>query len=304
MSAPETASEVQNELKLEPVTHQAPAKIWPLAAPLLAYVCARVLEVVPNPIPQTDIVALDVLSALSFALIDGSRNYRLRRILVFAGICAVIGNLSENLSIATGFPFGHYYFVQLMGPKLFQVPVLLGLAYIGMSYVSWMVAQAIVGPLHLTAKGLRFFALPLLASLVMTTWDLAQDPVWATVLHGWVWQDGGAWFGVPISNYLGWAGTVLVIYLLFALYLRRQLGVQTVCKLAHCWPAFVFYSLCAAGNVLQSIPKPVSPVVQDPTGKLWLVSDITTASTLVSIFLMGGFVALGFFRAARRIHSL
>ena len=51
----------------------------------------------------------------------------------------------ENLSIATGFPFGHYEFLALMGPKLFRVPILLGLAYIGMAYVSWILGCLIAG---------------------------------------------------------------------------------------------------------------------------------------------------------------
>jgi len=295
-----TASETLGDLQFEPVVSRLPSSIWLLAPSLLAYACARVLEVLHTPIPQTAIVALDVLSALSFALIDGSRQFRLRGILIFAFICVVVGNLTENLSIATGFPFGHYSFVQLMGPKLFQVPVLLGLAYIGMSYVSWRVAQSILGTSPTNAMGLRFFALPLLASFVMTAWDLAQDPVWATVLHGWVWRDGGAWFGVPVSNYLGWTGTVFGIYVLFALYLRSQARFLSNGSSTRSWPAMVFYSLCAAGNVSQWIPKPVPPVVQDPTGKLWQVADITTASALVSIFVMGGFVTLAWMRIRAR----
>jgi putative membrane protein len=267
---------------------------------LAGYLCARVLEVLPTPIPRTDIVALDVLSALSFAVVDGIRHYHLRRMLVFAGICVVVGNFTENLSISTGFPFGHYFFVELMGPKLFQVPVLLGLAYVGMSYVSWTVAVAILGQFSASESGLRWVRLPVLASFIMTAWDLAQDPVWATVLHGWVWRDGGQWFGVPVSNYFGWMGTLLIIYLFFTLYLRRDPVPESADRQARLWPALVFYGLCALGNMLQLLPPPASDVVQDPTGKLWSVREITTASALVSIFVMGGFLALAAVSIARR----
>jgi len=180
---------------------------------LAAYVCARLLEVAPSPFartaPRLAVVALDVLSAAAFALVDGTRRYGLRGMLVFCGICVVVGNTIENLSVVTGFPFGHYYFADLMGPKLFHVPVLLGLAYIGMAYVSWRLGCLIVG----SAWREAMVATPLAASCVMVAWDLAQDPVWSTALHGWVWRDGGPWFGVPVSNYLGWYGTVFTIYL-------------------------------------------------------------------------------------------
>ncbi len=259
---------------------------------LACYLGARILEVASSPVPRTAIVALDVLSAMAFALVDGARHYRLRGILVFTAICIVVGNLIENVGVMTGFPFGRYYFVELMGPKLFHVPVLLGLAYIGMAYVSWTVARAILSNFGGAAAEVPIVALPLAASFVMVAWDLAQDPVWATVLHGWTWRDGGPWFGVPISNYLGWFGTVFTIYLLFALYLRRRRQLPLAAQPVSMNPAIFFYALCAAGNVLQTLPHAVPAVVQDPTGKQWLAADITAASALVSVFVMGGFATL------------
>ena len=265
---------------------------------LALYACARILEIARTTVPRTAIVALDVLSAMAFALFDGARHYRLRGILVFAAICAVVGNITENLSVVTGFPFGHYYFVELMGPKLLHVPVLLGLAYIGMSYVSWTLARLIVGNRSAPVAGAQVITLPLAASFIMVAWDLAQDPVWATILHGWVWRDGGPWFGVPVSNYLGWYATVFTIYLLFALYLQR-LPAQAIPAERGLWrPAILFYALCAAGNVLQVIPQAAPAVVQDATGNAWRAADITGASALVSIFVMGAFAVLAWVRLA------
>ncbi|MGA3344643.1 MAG: carotenoid biosynthesis protein [Terracidiphilus sp.] len=265
---------------------------------LACYACARILEVTPTSIPRTAIVALDVISAMTFALVDGARHYRLRGILIFAAICTVVGNLVENLGVATGFPFGHYYFVELMGPKLFHVPVLLGLAYIGMAYVSLTLARAIVGDPHMPIGSMRLAALPVVASFLIVAWDLAQDPIWATVLHGWVWRDGGPWFGVPISNYFGWYGNVFVVYLLFTLYLRRRKSPAIILPPAAFRPALLFYALCASGNILQALSTQAPAVVFDPTGKQWRTSDIAGASALVSIFVMGGFAAIAWIRLA------
>jgi putative membrane protein len=269
-----------------------------LGAILAAYVCARVLEIAHTSVPSIAIAALDVLSALSFALVDGARTIRLRGILVFAGICIVVGNISENLGVATGFPFGRYYFLQLMGPKLFHVPILLGLAYIGMAYVSWVLGRLIVG--SSSTGSVRLLAVPLTASFIMVAWDLAQDPVWSTALHGWVWLDGGPWFGVPISNYFGWFATEFVIYLFFALHLRRQPAPPIAANSALGRPAILLYALCAAGNVCQIFGQPASAVVQDPTGHAWRVADITAASALVSIFVMGAFALFAWIRLAGR----
>jgi putative membrane protein len=267
-----------------------------LGAILAAYACARILEVFHGGAPRLWIVSLDVLSAMAFALVDGARHYRLRGILVFAAICTVIGNITENLSVLTGFPFGRYYFAGLMGPKLFHVPVLLGLAYIGMAYVSWTLARAILGEPYGEVSGMRVLTIPLVASFIMVAWDLAQDPVWATVLHGWIWLDGGPWFGVPISNYLGWYGNIFAIYLLFAFFLRGRAAAPMAKPGSSLRPALLFYLLCAAGNVLQVLSR-VSPAwVQDPTGRAWRFSEIAGASALVSIFVMGAFAAIAWAR--------
>jgi putative membrane protein len=271
---------------------------------MACYTCARVLEIAPTTIPRMAIVSLEVLSAMAFALTDGARRYGVQGILVFAGLCVLVGNGIENIGVVTGIPFGRYYFVELMGPKLFHVPMLLGLAYIGMAYVSWTLASTILNCGPERQKSSRIFAVPFLAGFIMTSWDLAQDPVWSTVLQGWVWIDGGPWFGVPISNYVGWYGTVLLIDLFFAWYLFRYSSNQTGANRSSARPALLFYLLCAAGNISQSIPQATGTVAQDPTGRRWLVADITRASALVSIFVMGSFVAIAWMRMARTTDTI
>ena len=270
-----------------------------LPAILVCYAAARVLQVITGPTPRLSLVALDVLSAAAFALVNGSRHYGRRGMLVFAGLCLAVGNVVENIGIATGFPFGHYRFLDVMGPRFLSVPILLGLAYVGMAYVSWMVARILLGAS--SGEGIRgMVALPALASLVMVSWDVAQDPVWSTFLHAWEWRDGGSWFGVPLSNYAGWYGTVFIIYLLFATYLKRSAFEETVSR-KPMGPAVAFYALCAAGNVLQVwVAQPVS-MMADATGREWQVAEILRASALVSALLMGSFVLLaaGRLRAAR-----
>jgi uncharacterized membrane protein len=259
---------------------------------LAVYVAGRILEVASGS-PRTWIVAIEVLSALAFALVDGALHYGWRGILVFAAICAVIGNVVENVGVLTGVPFGHYNFLALMGPRIFYVPVLLGLAYIGMAYVSWMIARLIVG-----RHGGRLFVLPAVASFIMVAWDWAQDPVWSTLLHAWRWGDGGSWFGVPVSNYVGWYLNVFLIYLLFWLYLRRTPPALAFGR-APDWPPVLFYALCAAGNALQVFTRLPQQTVMDATGKPWSVAAILAASALVSIFAMGGFVLAAWWRLGR-----
>lgn len=258
---------------------------------LIAYACARILQVIFGPTPTTSLVAFEVLAALAFALVDGMRTVGARGILVFAAVCVVVGNLSENIGTATGIPFGHYAFTDLMGPKLFSVPILLGLAYIGMAYVSWMVAQVICGPAVHDGAGVRLFAVPLVASFVMVSWDLAQDPVWSTMLHAWIWRDGGPWFGVPLSNYFGWFLTIFSIYLLFV-FAHERLSMKFNLQARSSVSATIFYALCAGGNCLQVLTRRIALEARDGSRRTWRIDDILAASALVSLLVMGGWIAI------------
>src|SRR5947208_17089083 len=99
------------------------------------YEVARLFQLLPDKLPGAGVIALHVLPLLIFALIHGAMFYGWRGILIFFAICLVVGNFFENLGVTTGFPFGRYYFTDAMGPKIFHVPILVVLAYVGMCYV-------------------------------------------------------------------------------------------------------------------------------------------------------------------------
>jgi putative membrane protein len=271
--------------------------LWAL---LMLYAGARVLQIVPGKVPIVIVVAMHVLPPIVFALIHGAMFYRWRGILIFFAICLVVGNVFENVGVRTGFPFGHYYFTDLMGPKLFVVPIQLGLAYLGMAYLSWTVAWLILGGMRNPLEGSRVVTLPLIAAFVMVAWDFSQDPVWSTILHLWIWRQGGAYFGVPVSNFLGWYLTVYVFYQLFALYLRGRSTNSEPLPSGYWRVAVLLYAVSAAGNILLALPLAGPTVVSDPTGVQWRVSDITGTCALVSIFTMGAFAVLVWVRLAEQ----
>ena len=267
---------------------------------LSTYAGARILQVYQGGVPMAAVVALHVFSPAIFALIHGAKSYGWRGILTFVALTLVIGNFFENLGVRTGFPFGHYYFTDLMGPKLSVVPIMLGLAYVGMAYLSWTLGRLLLGGMQSPLAGRRVVTLPVVAAFIMVAWDLSQDPVWATILHGWVWLRGGAYFGVPVTNFLGWYLTVYVIYQSFALYLRgRSIELEPLPP-RYWYQALIFYAVFAAGNLLVLIPHAGLSVVSDPTGRQWKVSDITGTCALVTLFTMGAFLLLAWVRLMDR----
>jgi len=262
------------------------------------YAAARVLQVFPGNVPMGAVVALHVFPPAIFALIHGGIFYGSRGILTFTALCLGIGNIMENLGVLTGFPFGHYYFTDVMGPKFFAVPMLLGLAYVGMGYLSWMLARLILGGARIPLTGSRVVTVPLVAGFIMVAWDICMDPIWSTIVHAWIWRQGGAYFGVPVSNFLGWYLTVFLFYQLFAVYLRGRATYNGPLPSGYWKAAVLFYGVSAAGNILLVIPSAAVSVVSDPAGAQWKVSDITAACALTSIFMMGAFALLAWVRLA------
>jgi uncharacterized membrane protein len=278
--------------------------LWSL---LVLYSAARVLQAFPDRIPILAVVALHVLLPLLFALIHGARFYRFRGILIFAVLFLVIGNLIENLGVATGFPFGGYYFTDVMGPKLFHVPIFLGLAYLGTGYLSWTLAGLILGGLHRPLAGSRLITVPLIASFLMVAWDLSSDPVWSTVLHCWIWQHGGAYFGVPLTNFFGWYFTSYLFFQLFAFYLRARPANAHPLPRSYWQQAILFYVVSAVGNLFVLLGKPPGglEVVSDPTGTQWRVRDVATACALISLVVMLPFARMAWLCLAHgRVEAL
>ncbi len=125
-----------------------------------------------------------------------------RRTVRVSGLLALLSYLAELLGSHTGFPFGKYYYTDLLQPQLAGVPLLIPLAWLMMLAPAWAVAE-LIWPRPVSSG--RAAALPhaLLAALAFTAWDLFLDP--QMVRWGfWVWEQPGQYFGIPLVNYLGW----------------------------------------------------------------------------------------------------
>src|SRR5437588_5962535 len=83
-----------------------------------------------------------------------------------------------------------------------------------------MLATVLVGDVRRGGSWFTTIVVPLIGSAVMVMWDLTLDPTASTIQHLWIWEQGGGYFGVPLTNYLGWFFTVYVFYQSFALYQR------------------------------------------------------------------------------------
>jgi uncharacterized membrane protein len=267
---------------------------------LVVYVGARACQLYADRLPSVLIVVLHVVPPAVFALVHGSILYRVRGMLAFTGFCLGVAGLCEQLSLRTGFPFGHYYFTQVMGPKVLGLPLLLVLAYLGIGYCAWVLGLLLLGYPDRPLAGVGLVGLPLLASLLMLAWDLSMEADWSTVDRAWVWRDGGSFYGVPLSNFLGWYVTAYLFYQAFALYCSGRPIAPAPAGRSFWRVAIAFYGVCALGNLLILRLPMAPPVVTDPTGRQWTTMHILWADAWISLLGMGTVTVVAWWRAERR----
>src|SRR6266849_1066014 len=142
-----------------------------------------VVELVNPVFPLHIPIPLVVFIPIGFGLVHGALRYKWSGILSFIVICLVVSNILENTSILTGFPFGHYLYTDVLGLKIFLVPVIIGPAYFATGYLAWTLGTVLVGEVSRKSSALTTFAAPFLAAFAMVAWDLGFDPTMSTIRH-------------------------------------------------------------------------------------------------------------------------
>ena len=179
---------------------------------LLILACALSLVAAYFAVRYPDIKGASVGSYVSTLLIASPSAVALFRYLgprkatLSLLVLSIFGYAIEALGVATGFPYGTFYYGDALGPRLAGiVPLLLPLSY----------APLVVGAVA-AAWGTRLRLLHVLYATLLLVWiDTVIDPG-AASLGFWVWPEGGLYYAVPMSNFAGWllSGTLAAALLL------------------------------------------------------------------------------------------
>lgn len=119
---------------------------------------------------------------------------------VFAAAAFWIGFGSELIGIHTGYLYGDYVYGPTLGIKLWDVPIIIG--------VNWFILSYLTGALF--HKIPNDFYAAILGATVMTCLDYIMEPV-AVALDFWAWK----FDIIPPTNYLGWFGVSFLIHLIY-----------------------------------------------------------------------------------------
>jgi lycopene beta-cyclase len=148
-----------------------------------------------------------------------------RQALRIMALVAVLAWCVEFIGSKTGFPFSFYSYTDRLQPQIAGVPLLIAFAWLMMLPPSWGIAQMITRHLN---RPWRLPAFILCSGLAITAWDLYLDPL----LVGWgfwLWPYGGAYFGIPFVNMLGWILAAMVITaVVWGVFRPAPLPAQTI----------------------------------------------------------------------------
>lgn len=142
-------------------------------------------------------MSVGVLMQAAAVLVILYNSWGWQRTLLTFGLVGSLSYFAEYVGSQTGVLFGKYHYTDLLQPQIAGVPLLIPLAWMMMLPPAWAIAQLIT---RRTGRNWRFVAV---AALAFTAWDLFLDPQMVG-WRFWIWEQPGYYFGIPLSNYLGW----------------------------------------------------------------------------------------------------
>jgi putative membrane protein len=149
------------------------------------------------------------------------KQLKARGTLLYLILSYFVAYASEWSATRNGFPFGMYVYLDETRTRelwLSNIPFWDSLSFVFLSYFSWNAASSIIGK-QKPAEALFRMDTAILGGLLMMLLDVVIDPL--TVLGDrwflgkiYYYPDGGTYFGVTISNFLGWwfVGTITILF--------------------------------------------------------------------------------------------
>ena len=142
----------------------------------------------------------------------------------------------------TGLIFGQYHYTEVLGFPVGGVPLVIVCCWFMIVYIAHVMTNLMISgtPILVSSRHHRLL-LAFVTALVATAYDVAMDPSMSSKeVNAWVWEQGGAYLGVPFRNYGGWMMTAFAIS-----YLYRSFEFRTPPKTDRKWEGKL-----AAGAIL------------------------------------------------------
>ena len=109
---------------------------------------------------------------------------------IAALVIYLLGFFVEVVGVNFGFVFGSYLYGDVLGPKLFGTPLIIGINWLMLTYMIWCV---------LDRFRLGMLLKIIVGSFIMVFYDLLLEP---SAIHYGMWEWAGT--KVPVQNYIAW----------------------------------------------------------------------------------------------------
>jgi uncharacterized membrane protein len=152
-----------------------------------------------------------VFGFLLVFLVAAGRDLGIRRMAIFGGWVWLVAFVAEFSSTRNGIPFGLYHYTgDTRTQELFigNVPFFDSLSFTFLAYAACCLARLVLAG-GVRRRGAGAMAMAVLSGGLMMLLDVVIDPLsvrgdrWFLGRIFW-YPDGGVYFGVPLSNFLGW----------------------------------------------------------------------------------------------------
>jgi putative membrane protein len=156
---------------------------------------------------------------LSFVLLVWTQTEKNWHFFLFVLICFAVGILVEIIGINTGMLFGDYSYGNVLGFKVFKVPLLIGINWFVIIYccgisIHTLLIKAINRIATDTGKTpmvLKALSVIVDGATLAVFFDWLMEPV-AVKLGYWEWNGDGS---IPLFNYICWFGVSLILLTIF-----------------------------------------------------------------------------------------
>lgn len=133
----------------------------------------------------------------------------IKRSLTFILLTSLIGSTFEKLALNGVNIFGGPYVYNPVWPTFFQVPIMVIAYWAVFIYTAYCITNSFLfwadhnKPSKNQKNFLSLLPLIILDGVLVVIIDLFLDPIQVKI-GSWTWLEGGAYFDVPIGNFLGW----------------------------------------------------------------------------------------------------
>jgi putative membrane protein len=154
-------------------------------------------------------------------------------------------------------------------------------SYFVIGWIAWTLARLVVRDDPRNGGPRYRFTTPLVATFILAGYDLAYDPIGASVLDLWTYRHPSGLNGVPLSNFLGWLFTGWVFFQLFALVEARFLPKAAAGRRSYWLPAILIWAAMAAQYPVLFARATDAVVVRG--GRSFVTSDIYETALILSL---------------------